>query len=132
MVGGVVRPLLVPTLLALLVSGVSAQPADRAAALAAAYPEVDRIFTDYARDVHVPGMAWGVIVDPVGARFGSLYVTDVALSIRVSAVAPALRAIRSTVRVIRSWICVRIPSSNVRMVPSIVTLSGMMLLRTPP
>jgi CubicO group peptidase (beta-lactamase class C family) len=76
MVGGVVRPLLVLTLLALLVSGVSAQPADRAAALAAAYPEVDRIFTDYARDVHVPGMAWGVVLDGRLVHTGTFGVQD--------------------------------------------------------
>ena len=53
-----------------------AQTADRAAALAAAYPDVDRIFTDYARDVHVPGMAWGVIVDGRLVHTGTFGVQD--------------------------------------------------------
>lgn len=55
---------LTPVAALVLATGVAAgQPADRAAAFAAAYPEIDRAFTDYARDAHVPGMAWGVVVD---------------------------------------------------------------------
>ena len=42
---------------------VIAQEPDRAVALAAAFPEIDKTFTDYARTAHVPGMSWGVIVD---------------------------------------------------------------------
>ena len=44
-------------------SPAAAQAPDRAGALAPAFAEIDRVFTDYARDGHVPGMAWGVIVD---------------------------------------------------------------------
>jgi CubicO group peptidase (beta-lactamase class C family) len=36
---------------------------DRAATLARAYPEIDRLFEQFAADQHVPGAAWGVIVD---------------------------------------------------------------------
>jgi CubicO group peptidase (beta-lactamase class C family) len=36
---------------------------DRAAKLAAAYPEIDRLFEKYAADAHVPGAAWGLIVE---------------------------------------------------------------------
>jgi CubicO group peptidase (beta-lactamase class C family) len=48
----------------------------RAAALAPAFPEIDRLFADYARDAHVPGMAWGVIVDGVLVHTGTLGVQD--------------------------------------------------------
>ena len=76
MVGGSVGRFLVPLALAILAPEVSAQSTDRAAALAAAYPDVDRIFTDYARDVHVPGMAWGVIVDGRLVHTGTFGVQD--------------------------------------------------------
>ena len=36
---------------------------DRAAVLARAYPEIDRLFRQYAAEAHVPGAAWGIIVD---------------------------------------------------------------------
>ncbi|HEY2431566.1 MAG TPA: serine hydrolase domain-containing protein [Vicinamibacterales bacterium] len=36
---------------------------DRAATLARAYPDIDRLFQQFAADQHVPGAAWGVIVD---------------------------------------------------------------------
>ncbi len=39
-----------------------ADPARRDA-LARAYPEIDRLFQQFAADQHVPGAAWGVIVD---------------------------------------------------------------------
>ena len=53
-----------------------AQPTDRGAALATAYPDVDRIFTDYAKAGHVPGMAWGVIVDGTLVHTGTFGVQD--------------------------------------------------------
>ena len=40
------------------------------------FPEVDRVFTDYAREVHVPGMAWGVIVDGRLVHTGTFGVQD--------------------------------------------------------
>src|SRR5262245_62227110 len=36
---------------------------DRRAKLERAFPEIDRLFEKYAADAHVPGAAWGVIVD---------------------------------------------------------------------
>ena len=63
----------------LLPAGVaSGQPADRTAALATAFPEIDRAFTDYARTAHVPGMAWGVIVDGRLVHSGTYGVQDTA------------------------------------------------------
>jgi CubicO group peptidase (beta-lactamase class C family) len=37
--------------------------ASRRETLARAYPEIDRLFRQYASEAHVPGAAWGVIVD---------------------------------------------------------------------
>lgn len=54
------------------------QPADRAAAFAPAFPEIDRIVTDYATQAHVPGMAWGVIVDGRLVHVGTFGVQDTA------------------------------------------------------
>lgn len=51
--------------------------AARAAAFAPAFPEIDRLFTDYAREAHVPGMSWGVVVDGVLAHVGTFGVQDV-------------------------------------------------------
>ena len=56
----------------------------RAAALAPAFPEIDRLFADYARDAHVPGMAWGVIVDGALVHTGTLGVQDTSTSAPVT------------------------------------------------
>ena len=53
-----------------------AQTPDRVTALAPAFAVVDRIFTDYAREGHVPGMAWGVIVDGRLVHTGTFGVQD--------------------------------------------------------
>src|SRR5215471_12756184 len=37
--------------------------ANRRATLEQAFPEIDRLFTTFAADQHVPGAAWGIIVD---------------------------------------------------------------------
>src|SRR6478736_5845599 len=50
---------------------------DRAAKLAAAYPEIDRLFEKYAADSHVPGAAWGIIVDGELAHTGVTGYRDV-------------------------------------------------------
>ena len=42
----------------------------RRAKLAAAFPEIDRLFKDYAASAHVPGAAWGVIIDGELAHAG--------------------------------------------------------------
>ncbi len=44
---------------------------DRRAKLAAAFPEIDALFRDFASRGHVPGAAWGVIVDGELAHVGS-------------------------------------------------------------
>jgi len=43
---------------------------DRRAKLATAFPEIDRLFRDYAAEAHVPGAAWGIIVDGQLAHSG--------------------------------------------------------------
>ena len=63
---------------------------------------------------------------------GSLYVTGGPESIVTMAVAPALCAMLSAVRCTRAQMSCRIEASKARIVPIITTLSGMMLLRTPP
>lgn len=45
--------------------------ADRPARLAAAFPEIDRLFRDFAASAHVPGVAWGVVIDGEVAHLGS-------------------------------------------------------------
>lgn len=57
-------------LLVLLVcaASASADPArftdpDRKAKLAAAFPEVDRLFREFVASTHVPGAAWGLVID---------------------------------------------------------------------
>jgi CubicO group peptidase (beta-lactamase class C family)/creatinine amidohydrolase/Fe(II)-dependent formamide hydrolase-like protein len=47
------------------------------AALAAAYPEIDRLFTEFAKTAHVPGAAWGIVVDGQLAHAGAAGVRDV-------------------------------------------------------
>jgi CubicO group peptidase (beta-lactamase class C family) len=83
--------LVVPCLLlvTLLIVGVSGQGAtfkapvprfvdpDRRAKLAKAFPEIDRIFQDYAAVAHVPGAAWGIIVDGQLAHTGVTGYRDV-------------------------------------------------------
>ena len=55
-----------------------AQQADRAK-LAAAFAEVDRLFRDYATQVHAPGAAWGIVVDGELAHTGVTGFRDVAV-----------------------------------------------------
>src|SRR5215203_424781 len=50
---------------------------DRRAKLAAAYPEIDRLFKDYASGAHVPGAAWGIIIDGQLAHTGVTGYRDV-------------------------------------------------------
>ena len=51
--------------------------ADRRAKLAKAFPEIDRIFRDYATGAHVPGAAWGIIIDGELAHTGVTGYRDV-------------------------------------------------------
>jgi len=80
------RVLAVAVCIALIVSSgaiVHAQ-ADRAK-LAAAFADVDRLFTEFAVQSHVPGAAWGIIVDGEPAHIGATGVRDVATKAPVDA-----------------------------------------------
>jgi CubicO group peptidase (beta-lactamase class C family) len=50
---------------------------DRRAKLASAFPEIDRVFREYVQTAHVPGAAWGVIIDGELAHAGAAGVRDV-------------------------------------------------------
>lgn len=39
------------------------QDPERLTKLQASYPDVDRLFEAYAREQHVPGLAWGIVID---------------------------------------------------------------------
>lgn len=54
----------------------AAQTPDRAR-LATAFPEIDALFTTYADEAHVPGIAWGVIVDGALVHTGAAGLRDV-------------------------------------------------------
>ena len=77
-------------LTALLLAGVFAQSApafkapvprfadpDRRAKLARAFPEIDKLFQDYAAGAHVPGAAWGIVIDGQLAHTGVTGYRDV-------------------------------------------------------
>ena len=46
--------------------------------LATAYADVDRIFKDYVAQAHVPGAAWGIVVDGMLVHTGTAGYRDVA------------------------------------------------------
>ena len=52
-----------------------ADPA-RLAELNSAFPQIDQIFRDYAADKHIPGMAWGIVIDGELAHSGFSGVRD--------------------------------------------------------
>ncbi len=58
---------------------------DRVATLTPAFADLDRIFTDYAGHGHVPGMAWGVILDGRLVHTGTLGVQDIVTQAPVTA-----------------------------------------------
>jgi CubicO group peptidase (beta-lactamase class C family) len=79
-----------PRLAAVLIAAVLAQAAptfkapaprfadpQRRARLANAFPEIDRIFQEYAAAAHVPGAAWGIIIDGELAHTGVTGYRDV-------------------------------------------------------
>ena len=45
---------------------------DRRAKLATAFADVDRILADFATSVHVPGAAWGIVIDGELAHLGAM------------------------------------------------------------
>ena len=61
------------------------QPPSAGAPLAAAFDEVDRLLTQFTTDRHVPGAAWGVIVDGQLAHMTTRGLRDVALQSPVDA-----------------------------------------------
>ena len=50
---------------------------DRRAKLEKAFPEIDRLFQDYAASAHVPGAAWGIVIDGELAHTGVTGYRDV-------------------------------------------------------
>ena len=79
---------LTPSILVTPVAGQSAgrlaappprfEDAERARKLAAAFPEIDRVFREYAERARVPGIAYGVLIDGQLAHAGGVGVRDVA------------------------------------------------------
>ncbi len=54
----------------------SADPSRREK-LATAFDDIDRLFTEFARSGHVPGAAWGIVIDGELAHSGAFGVRDV-------------------------------------------------------
>ena len=54
-------------------------------ALTDAFPEIDRLFADFAKAAHVPGAAWGIVIDGELAHSGAAGVRDVAANAPVDA-----------------------------------------------
>ena len=50
---------------------------DRRAKLAKAFPEIDKLFQEYAATAHVPGAAWGIVIDGELAHSGVTGYRDV-------------------------------------------------------
>ncbi len=51
---------------------------DRAAKLAAAYPAIDSLFAAMAAREHIPGAAWGIVIDGRLAHVSAAGVRDIA------------------------------------------------------
>jgi CubicO group peptidase (beta-lactamase class C family) len=58
---------------------------DRRAKLETAFAEIDRSFADFAKSAHVPGAAWGIVIDGELAHVGATGVRDVASNTPVDA-----------------------------------------------
>ncbi|MGH9372841.1 MAG: serine hydrolase, partial [Vicinamibacterales bacterium] len=58
---------------------------DRRAKLATAFADIDRMFSEFAKTSHVPGAAWGIVIDGELAHSGSAGVRDVAANAPVDA-----------------------------------------------
>ena len=50
---------------------------DRRARLAGAFADIDRLFTDFAATSHLPGAAWGIVIDGELAHSGAAGVRDI-------------------------------------------------------
>jgi CubicO group peptidase (beta-lactamase class C family) len=53
--------------------------------LATAFPEIDRIFSEFANTAHVPGAAWGIVVDGELAHSSATGIRDMASKAPVNA-----------------------------------------------
>lgn len=75
------EPLIAALLCTAVATGGSAQgfaDPNRAAKLAATYPQIDQAFREFASREHIPGAAWGIIVDGKLAHVGVAGLRDVA------------------------------------------------------
>jgi CubicO group peptidase (beta-lactamase class C family) len=61
------------------------QTAGRADQLRSAFPEIDRLFAEFAATSHVPGIAWGVIVDGTLVHSGAHGYRDISTKAPVDA-----------------------------------------------
>jgi len=74
--------------LAALSNGASAQSfpnPDRRQKLATAFSTIDQAFTDFARREHIPGAAWGIVIDGELAHIGTTGLREVASKAAVDA-----------------------------------------------
>jgi len=83
-------PLLLASLIAVVSSSTPGVPQafpvrDRRARLESAFGDIDRQFADFVKTAHVPGAAWGVIIDGELAHSGAAGVRDVVSSTPVDA-----------------------------------------------
>ena len=83
-------PLLLVSLIAVVSSSTPAVPQafpvpDRRARLESAFGDIDRQFTDFIKTAHVPGAAWGIIIDGELAHSGAAGVRDVVSNAPVDA-----------------------------------------------
>jgi CubicO group peptidase (beta-lactamase class C family) len=74
----------------LTATGAAAQTAEfadpnRRSKLATAFPEIDRLFAEFAERTHVPGAAWGLLVDGELVHAGATGVRELASKSRVDA-----------------------------------------------
>ena len=81
------------TVFFLIAAGTQAVPAphaqfsdpDRRAKLGTAFADIDRLFAEFAKTAHVPGAAWGIVIDGELAHSGAAGVRDVATKAPVDA-----------------------------------------------
>ena len=81
------RGFLAVVLVVLCAASTPAQFADtnRRAKLSSAFAAIDRVFTDFATRQHVPGAAWGIVIDGELAHSGAHGFRDLATKSRVNA-----------------------------------------------
>ena len=81
------------TVFFLMAAGAQAVPAphvqfsdpDRRAKLGTAFADIDRMFAEFAKTAHVPGAAWGIVIDGELAHSGAAGVREVATNAPVDA-----------------------------------------------